>query len=222
MPRLEIPEKFNRNSPRVKQIGPEKTGKVLLDLVCTRLGIADLSATDVLDVGCGVRFTQTILNLGVPIRSYTGVDVDRPLIDFLKDAVRDPRFAFAHWDVHNPMYNKRAPRMTRDSRLPVDGAYDLIWLFSVFTHLLPEDSDSMLHILRRHARPLGRLFFSCYADESVARFEDKDPKQPGLHAHYNPAFLRELLAKNGWAVESFHAGDPVNLFIQDHFVCRPA
>ncbi len=43
-----------------------------MNLVVERLGLRDLSESDVLDVGCGVRFTQAIINRDISINSYTG------------------------------------------------------------------------------------------------------------------------------------------------------
>jgi len=222
MKRLVVPDHFNRNTRRVHAIGPEKTGLVLLRVACDALGLEDLSGCDVLDVGCGVRFAQTILNCDVPIRSYAGVDVDEPLIRFLQSEVDDPRFTFAHWDVHNPLYNPQAPRMTRESTLPVAGEFDVIWLFSVFTHLPPDDAEAMLAILRRHARRDGRLLFSAFLDPTVATFAEKSPEKPGLHSTYHEAFLRSLVERNGWRVRAVHDKDPTQKFIQHHFVCAAA
>lgn len=220
-PRLEVPDHLNRNSPRVRSIGPEETGRVLLRVACEALGLEDLSNCDVLDVGCGVRLVQTILNRDLPIRSYTGIDVDEPVIGFLKTEVRDPRFTFARWDVHNPLYNVHGPRMTRDTPLPVGGDFDVIWLFSVFTHLAPDDADAMFAILRRHVRREGRLLFSTFLDPAVATFEEKAPEKTGLRSTYNEAFMRSLVERNGWAVLALHDKDPETKFIQHHFVCGP-
>jgi SAM-dependent methyltransferase len=222
MTRLVVPDHFNRNTPRVHSIGPEKTGLVLLRVACDVLGLNDLSSCDVLDVGCGVRFAQTIVNCDVPIRSYAGVDVDEPLIRFLQTEVHDPRFRFAHWDVHNPLYNPQAPRMTRTSTLPVAGDFDVIWLFSVFTHLPPDDADALLAILRRYARRHGRLLFSAFLDPTVATFVEKSPGRPGLHSTYHETFLRSLAERNGWQVLAVYDKDPETKFIQHHFVCAAA
>ena len=43
--------------------------------------------------------------------------------------------------------------------------FDLICLFSVFTHLAPDDYREMLRVLRPLVRPDGKLFFSLYIDE---------------------------------------------------------
>jgi SAM-dependent methyltransferase len=176
---------------------------------------------DVLDVGCGVRFTQTIVNGGIPIGSYTGVDVHEPLVRFLQTQVHDPRFTFAHWDVANPLYNPAAPAMTRASTLPVSGEFDVVWLFSVFTHLAPAEADAMLHVLRRHVRAEGRLLFSAFVDPAVGTFEEKAPEQPGALCTYGEPHLREIVVRNGWRVASSHEKDPAK-YIQHHFVCTPA
>ena len=40
--------------------------------------------------------------------------------------------------------------------------FDMICLFSVFTHLAPHDYVSMLRLLRRHAKSDARLLFSLF------------------------------------------------------------
>ena len=111
--------------------------------------------------------------------------------------------------------------MTRDTPLPVEGDFDVIWLFSVFTHLAPEDADAMLAILRRHVRREGRLLFSALLDPSVGTFEEKAPQKVGLRSTYNEAFMRSLVERNGWAVLALHDKDPMTKFIQHHFLCAP-
>ncbi|MBM4021318.1 MAG: class I SAM-dependent methyltransferase [Planctomycetes bacterium] len=222
MKRLVVPEHVNRNTRRVHAIGPEKTGAALLRVACDLRGLADLSGCDVLDVGCGVRFAQTILNCDVPIRSYAGVDVDELLIRFLQSEVDDPRFTFAYWDVHNPLYNPRGPRMTRESMLPVAGEFDVSWLFSVFTHLPPDDAEVLCLFLRRHACRGGRRLFLAFLDPTVATFVEKSSENPGLHSTYHEGFLRSLVERNGWRVLAVHDKDPATKFIQHHFVCGTA
>src|SRR4051812_38480949 len=102
---LIIPEELHRNHPEVHKAGPENTGSILINLVVERLGLKDLSESDVLDVGCGVRITQAIIKRDIPIKSYTGVDVHCPLIEYLQREVDDPRFSFSHWNARNAMYN---------------------------------------------------------------------------------------------------------------------
>src|SRR5680860_1876558 len=120
-----------------------------------------------LDVGCGVKFTQAIINEGLDIGGYVGIDVYKPLIDFLRDAVRDDRFSFHHVDFQNARYNASGQgRMDPAAQLPVEGQeFDLITGFSLFTHLEPEDAGAMLRMMRRCAAPTTQLQFTAFLDE---------------------------------------------------------
>ncbi len=218
---LIIPDELHRNAPDVLANGPENTGATLINLVVDRLGLRDLSDSDVLDIGCGVRFTQAIINRDIPIKSYTGVDVHRPLIEYLQREVDDPRFSFSAWDAQNARYNPAGVKIAPESRLPVEGTFDIIWLFSVFTHLDPSDADALLAILRRHIRPGGALFFSAFLDDSIESFEDRLPAYPLSHPCYAERYLRELVVANGWRVASVSPPSREH-FIQHYLICHPA
>ena len=146
----------------------------LLELLATTIGQADLGATSVLDMGCGTKFTAAIVNHGVPIRRYVGIDTDAEVIEFLAQHVDDPRLDFHHLDVHNDLYNQTGQPLSSFDRLPVgDERFDVISLFSVFTHLAPHDYTAMLRLLRPHVEPDGRLLYSVFIDEGGA-----DPDDP--------------------------------------------
>ncbi len=217
---LKVPYKFNRNARHIHSIGPERTGSAIIKLVIRRLGVNDLSSLDILDIGCGVRLAQTIINCGIPVKSYTGVDVDQDLIDFLRENVRDQRFSFQAWDICNAMYNPHGAVMTKATTLPVQGDFDLIWLFSVFTHLCPSDTDALLCILRRYVRKGGYLFFTAFIDNSIETFEDRIPEKPLLNAYYSESYMRSLLSQNSWSLTAMYEKDELN-YVQHYFVCRP-
>ncbi len=69
------------------------------------LGLETLADSRVLDMGCGTKFTQAILEYDIPLGEYIGVDVYEEMIDFLGKCTNDPRFSFFHIDSHNDMYN---------------------------------------------------------------------------------------------------------------------
>ena len=66
---VDVPPHLHRNSPKVLAAGIEETGQLLIDLATSRMGLGSLASSDILDVGCGVRFTQTIVNRRIPMRS---------------------------------------------------------------------------------------------------------------------------------------------------------
>jgi SAM-dependent methyltransferase len=165
MPTLQIPPRFNRGAHR-DPAATEESALYLIRHMCDKLGLPDLSQQDVLDVGCGTKFTQALLKHALPIKSYVGVDVYHEMIVFLRKSVSDPRFEYHHIDVHNDLYNPDGAPMTADTDLGVgDRTFDIICLFSVFTHLAPHDYGTMLRLLRRYVRPNGRLIYTLFIDE---------------------------------------------------------
>ena len=217
---LSVPEDLQRNAPDVAAAGYEHTGQALIDLAMRSIGLENLANTDILDVGCGVRFTMTVINRKIAIKSYTGIEVYRPVVDFLRASVEvhDERFRFAHWNVHNQMYNRGGVELSSHDKLPIDGSFDLIWLFSVLTHQTPEDSLALLRILRKYIRPNGKLFFSAFIDDDLEGFENRD--ENGLAAYYGSTYMRSLVEQTGWKIELFHDKDLDN-FIQHYLVCAP-
>jgi SAM-dependent methyltransferase len=156
--------------PPQLQLGLHKTheqwlesGLFAADLLCRTLGRKDLAGVEVLDVGCGTKLVKTLIDNSMPIGRYVGVDASSKVIDWLDDHVSDPSFEFHHLDAHNAMYNPDGVALDSFDLLPVgQRRFDLICLFSVFTHLAPHDYVAMLRLLRRHAKADAKLLFSLF------------------------------------------------------------
>ncbi len=88
--------------------------------------------------------------------------------------------------------------MSTCEALPVKESYDIIMVFSLFTHLAPEDASQMLKLMRKTVRPDGFLFLSVFCDESVDTFEDRVRKEPLLYAHHKKSYLERLIEAEGW------------------------
>ena len=91
---INVPKEVQRNSPDVLAAGVEHSGEILLTNLAGLIGQHDLVDLDLLDVGCGVGFTQTLINRSLAFRSYTGIEVSLPIVQWLKENVesRDERF----------------------------------------------------------------------------------------------------------------------------------
>jgi SAM-dependent methyltransferase len=166
---LDVPESLWRTA-QPDFDGWIRSAAALLDLIPRSFGLADLSATSVLDVGCGTKLVKCILEREVPLRRYVGVDASSEVIAFLDANVDDPRFSFHHLDAHNDRYNPTGQPLESFDHLPVgDERFDIICLFSVFTHLGPTDYRTMLELLRPHVDAGGGLLFSLFVDD------DPDP-----------------------------------------------
>lgn len=220
---LIVPDKYNRNAETVTAQGVENTGRLLIDLAMREMGLSTLRNADILDIGCGVRFTQTLINHSIPFSSYTGVEVDSTIVDFLQENVesKDQRFRFVHCDIYNGLYNTNGKIvLPLLDRLPVKGNYDVIWLFSVFTHLNIEDAKAMLRLLRKEIKPSGHLLFSVFIDQELDGFEDRLPETPLVNAYYGLKTMNDLIEGNGWRIERFQKRD-YQLPIVDYYVCSP-
>jgi SAM-dependent methyltransferase len=222
---FEVPARFLRNAASVLELGPPAdVGVTLLDYMCRRIGIDSLAGLDVLDLGCGTRFADSIINRAVMLRSYTGIDIDPEMVAFLQTNVSDPRLDFRLLDARNPGYNPGGTPLGPDTILPVDGrSFDVICMFSVITHQLPDDAAIIFSLLRRHVRPQGWLFFSARIDDSSgASYREHDPGAPTALSIYSSGLLYALLAAAGWQVVSMVPANPDGLPILDSLLCRPA
>lgn len=165
---LKVPQELRRGSTRYNEHEAVEEGVNLIRLMCKKFGLEDFGKTSVLDMGCGSKLVQAILDRSLPVGRYVGVDVFPDLIEYLKANVTDPRFSFYVSDTHNEMYNPGGEPLSANTRLPVDEySFDIVCLFSVFTHLAPHDYVAMLQMLRRYIKPEGRILFSLYVSEAT-------------------------------------------------------
>lgn len=220
---LVVPQRFNKNAPDVQAMGsPAETGSRLLNYMGERIGLPDLRDCAVLDFGCGCRFADAIVNLQIPMKSYVGIDADKEMIDFLSANVCDPRLSFFHFNARNPLYNPNGEPMTVDTVLPIiDRHFDVICMFSVITHQLPEDAVALFNILRRYIKDYGRLFFSAALEEGDFAYAESVPETPTACSIYSPGLLRILLQRAGWEIVSLEGKGPRGLPILDSLVCVP-
>lgn len=215
MGRIEPP--FNFNSPLVASYPPEESGKALLDSMCENLGWPSLAGKRLLDFGCGVRFAQTIVNLGLEIGAYTGVDVNAEAIQWLRQNVTDQRLLFLHLNMKNQLYSPEGGSLVPGTlaRLGLKD-FDAACMFSVITHQKPGDAALIFSELAGCVRPGGQLYFTGLINDAVAEYEEQD-EQPCVMSAYNPKFLSGLARDAGWIVERII---PRAKFHQPAFICR--
>jgi len=145
---------FNFNRADVASHPPEVTGYFLLNSLCRRLGWPSLSGKRLIDYGCGVRFTRTLINLGMDIGAYTDIDVNKKSIAWLNENIRDARFRFEWVDMQNPKYNRAGVIESDPDLLKKRGVegYDGACMYSVITHQTPEEATIIFSMLRKAAR----------------------------------------------------------------------
>jgi SAM-dependent methyltransferase len=191
----------------------------LVSAVARELRVDDLSGTSILDIGCGVKFTQVFYGRRIAVKRYHGVDVDSDMIEFLSSNVKDAKFSYKHIDVYNARYHTAGTPLSAEVDIGVRGEkFDLICLFSVFTHLAPPDFRAMLELARKHISLTGTFIFTAFIDETIPEsFKDSDPTQPLLMALYKESAVREFAAAAGWSVKRIFVR-----IAQHWIVCEPA
>jgi SAM-dependent methyltransferase len=212
---LRVPARL-RKTANASEDESIESGVWLIEHMCEHLGLADLGDTELLDFGCGVKFTQALVNRSLPIKKYVGVDADREMIDFLGENVHDPRFEYFHIDAHNELYNPGGEVLSEETQLPIDGQlFDVIGLFSVFTHLAPHDYRTLLELLRRYVNPDGRLFYTLYIDELTEGGHGLMDRWPTALSRTPPKEIAEYVKKNpdvagARRIETFRDLDPTH------------
>lgn len=114
------------------------------------------SSERVLDIGCGCgMIALQLTDFLRPPGSYVGLDISARAIAWCRRhiGVKHPNFNFVHADIRNTRYNPQGTLGAETYRFPyADSTFDLILLKSVFTHLMPKESD---HYMREIARLLA-------------------------------------------------------------------
>ncbi len=192
-----------------------KIGKETLEFYKTSVG---LKPTDsILDIGCGIgRKTIPLLDYLGSEALYVGMDLDRRGIDWLLRNVtsRNERFVFLQMDIFNKFYNPKGALIPGRLVLPFpDASFDVVALWSVFTHMFPDDIKHYLTEIHRVLKPGGRVVASYFLfnDEILALMQ---ASKTTINFAYdltncrttNPNMPEDALAMNeGW-MKAVHEG----------------
>jgi len=119
---------------------------------------------DVLEIGSGNGRIASALTTHLTEGTYTGVEIMKSFVKWCTRAYRGyPNFRFEHIDVFNRQYNKQSLQQPRNYTFPFqDNRFDLIYLTSVFTHMLPDDTDNYLKEIARMLKPSGISFITYF------------------------------------------------------------
>lgn len=167
----------------------------------------------VLDVGCGVgRLPIGILSRIGEVQHYRGVDVNKRSIRWCQRHItrQHPSFQFIHIDVKNLRYNPGGRAIDIDFRLPFDNQeFDIIYLYSVFSHMTSEDVRAYLKEFQRLLARSGKIFLTAFIEDGVPdmtinpRGYRRNWSGPLHSVRYDKDFFESLLAESGFAVEHF-------------------
>lgn len=150
-----------------------------------------------IDVGCGSgRLARTL-----SVEHYLGTDVVPDLLEYARSICPNPGWRFM---------------LVESIAIPEsDAVADMVCFFSVFTHLLHEDSYRYLLEARRVLKPGGKVVFSFLefrVGSSWRIFAGMvDAQAQGLDQHHNQFLSRDAIeswaSHAGFDIEAIFAGD---------------
>lgn len=171
--------------------------------------------SSVLDLGCGPgRIAIGILDRVGEIHKYRGVDVSERYIRWAQHHItfEHPNFQFRHLNLKNDHYNPRGEKIGADVSFPfASEEFDVICLFSVFTHMLTEDVRSYLKELRRVLHPSGKILLTANLEDGVPDVVENPKGYRGVQEYimrlqtvrYNREFFEGLLDESGFQLERY-------------------
>jgi SAM-dependent methyltransferase len=207
--------------------------------------LAGLQPTErVLDVGSGNGQKARALAAYLNQRgSYEGFDVDASGVEWCQaHYARFANFRFQHANVYHGVYNKSGRVHDTSYRFPfADDEFDLVFLCSVFIHMLPDGIENYLHEIGRVLKPRGRCVASCYLinDESKDRltagqarrafphmkgfYRLQNDKNPYAAVALDESWLRDVLCDAGLRLSAaifgeWSGGEGLRIGEQDLFV----
>lgn len=165
-----------------------------------------------LDVGSGPgRLAIGILERVGEIQKYRGIDVieDYVLWGHHHITFGHPNFRFVHANVENSRYNPDGTQTDSTFTFPfVDEEFDIVTLYSVFTHMLAEGVRAYLKEFQRILRPDGRIFLTAFLEDGVPDVTENPEGYLGcewkgaLHCvRYNREFFEGLLDEYGFQLD---------------------
>ncbi|HEY5286305.1 MAG TPA: class I SAM-dependent methyltransferase [Solirubrobacteraceae bacterium] len=181
------------------------------------LGV-DISSR-VLDIGCGVgRLPIGIRAQLGSLNHYTGIDVDAGSIAWCEKHILGEDVAFIHLDLANERYNPSGSSIDQSFRLPLaDASFDVIHLYSVFSHMETDDVVAYLREFARLLAPDGAVFLTAFLEDGVAEMTVNPSgygSYPGewegaLHCvRFDHSFFASLVDQAGLGISRFdHASD---------------
>jgi ubiquinone/menaquinone biosynthesis C-methylase UbiE len=138
------------------------------------IDVAGLTPQDrVLDIGCGIgRIAMPLQDYLADSAGYSGFDIVRSGIDWCRENIRRPDFDFSHIDVYNLAYNPAGKIAASELVFPfADRSFTFVVANSVFTHMLPADTERYFAEIARVSRPGMRGYITAFllTEETLRR-----------------------------------------------------
>ena len=166
--------------------------------------------TKILDFGCGQgRFLNSLIFNNTKFQEYTGLDTSKKAIDWCKKhLLYSNNISFIHLSAANARYN---PTEKELKPLPFrNNEFDLIFLNSVFSHMIASDISFYLSEFYKVLNTEGKVYLTAFVEENVPDVEENPEdyiaKSVGaLHrVRYEKEFFYSLVNNANFKVIEYH------------------
>ena len=181
-----------RSNGVTKQFGGRRfacLGKLLAGQLTTHATMN--SQSRVLEIGCGCGRTAYALAEYLDYENFVGMDIEKASLRSCQENRVFARkgFRFDYLDIQNDEYNPAGENKASTYIFPYDtGSYDVIFLVSVFTHMLTDDVEHYIAEISRMLRPGGTCMISAFLMDKGRETDNMSfPLKSGEHYYYNEA-----------------------------------
>ncbi|MDC7997742.1 class I SAM-dependent methyltransferase [Gilvibacter sediminis] len=164
-----------------------------------------------LDFGCGQgRIANGIQYLKLPFHTYTGVDTHELSINWCKKWISayGSAYQFLHVPAYNKRYNKQAEKL---QVLPFeDNSFDMIFLNSVFSHMITADVQFYLDEFSRLMKTGGLLYVTGFVEEGVPEMEENPENYISenhgalFRVRYEKSFFLKQFTDRGFTIKDYN------------------
>lgn len=200
--------------------------------------------SDVIEIGCGCGCAAIGLAKFIATGSYKGMDIDIPSIQACQsNSIFSKKFVFDRMDIYSAQYNPSGKFKASEYTLPYENkSADIVFLTSVFTHMLPDDVARYLLEIGRVLKDGGVLLCTVFLmddghdgaslsfpfDKGTYRLHQETIPERAVGYYYS--FFKEECEKSGmipygeklllgnWRSQSQDGGDQKINFGQDILV----
>lgn len=183
----------------------------------------DLKATSkVLDIGCGIgRLARPLTKILNEEGKYAGFDVVKSGINWCQKNIssKHQNFEFIHVDLSNDLYTTGGEDASSFNFPYQDQSFSIAVAISVYTHLLPEETNRYLAETARILEPGGLAFFTFFIQDNNSILPNKfnfpikhenyalmDEKVSRANVLYKQDFLHKMIEQNGLEIKQWIKG----------------